>query len=91
MSTTTTDHTALSAIEASKRSAAQQAVKEHFDPTAKFVGIGSGSTIVYVVEAISAIEDPRVKRIQFVPTGYQSRRVRPYPFTDQTNLLLTIP
>jgi len=77
MSTHTTESATLSAIEASKRSAAQQAVKEHFDPSAKYIGIGSGSTIVYVVEAISAIDDPRVKEIRFVPTGYQSRRVHP--------------
>jgi ribose 5-phosphate isomerase A len=76
MSPNTTESDALSAIEASKRSAAQQAVKDHFDPSAKYIGIGSGSTIVYVVEAISAIDDPRVKEIRFVPTGYQSRRVQ---------------
>ncbi|KAL6719376.1 ribose-5-phosphate isomerase rki1 [Lecanora helva] len=66
--------TASSDIESAKRNAAQQAVKEHFDPTAKYVGIGSGSTIVYVVEAIKAINDPRIANIDFVPTGYQSRQ-----------------
>ena len=65
----------LSDIESAKRNAAQQAVKEHFDPTAKYIGIGSGSTIVYVVEAIKALNDPRIKDIDFVPTGYQSRQV----------------
>lgn len=68
--------TQLSAIESAKRAAAQLAVKEHFNPEARYVGIGSGSTIVYVVEAIQELKDPRVKNILFVPTGYQSRQVR---------------
>ena len=70
---------AASDIEAAKRNAAQQAVKEHFDPAAKFVGIGSGSTIVYVVDAIKQLDDPRIKDISFVPTGYQSRQVQSQP------------
>lgn len=69
--------TQLSAIETAKRAAAQLAVKEHFNPEARYVGIGSGSTIVYVVEAIQELNDPRVQNILFVPTGYQSRQVRP--------------
>lgn len=84
-----TEHTTLSAIEASKRSAAQQAVKEHFDPSAKYIGIGSGSTIVYVVQAIGALDDPRVKDIRFVPTGYQSRRVHCSQASVTKNLLTT--
>lgn len=67
--------TQLSAIETAKRAAAQLAVKEHFNPEARYVGIGSGSTIVYVVEAIQELNDPRVQNILFVPTGYQSRQV----------------
>ncbi len=66
----------LSPIESAKRSAAQLAVKEHFNPEARYVGIGSGTTIVYVVEAIKELEDPRIQNIHFVPTGYQSRQVR---------------
>lgn len=62
-------------IEAAKRKAAQKAVDDHFDPTAKYIGIGSGTTIVYVVEAIQALKDDRIKEINFVPTGYQSRQV----------------
>ncbi|KAK3174270.1 hypothetical protein OEA41_001514 [Lepraria neglecta] len=38
--------TALSDIENAKRNAARAAVAEHFDPAARYVGIGSGSTIV---------------------------------------------
>lgn len=62
-------------IETAKRNAAQKAVADHFDPSARYVGIGSGSTIVYVVEAIKALKDERVSRINYVPTGYQSRQV----------------
>ncbi|MCJ1275710.1 ribose-5-phosphate isomerase rki1 [Puttea exsequens] len=72
---TAEDQAASSAIESAKRAAAQRAVKDHFDPTARYVGIGSGSTIVYVVEAIQALSDPRIQNISFVPTGYQSRQV----------------
>lgn len=68
--------TQLSAIESAKRAAARLAVEEHFNPEARYVGIGSGTTIVYVVEAIQELKDPRVQNILFVPTGYQSRQVR---------------
>lgn len=61
-------------IEASKRTAAGQAVKENFPPDPQFVGIGSGTTIVYVVEAIKAL-DQDVSRVCFVPTGSQSRQL----------------
>jgi ribose 5-phosphate isomerase A len=60
-------------IEAAKKAAAIQAVSDHFDPNATHVGIGSGTTIVYVVEAIKdASTNPQIR---FVPTGYQSRQV----------------
>ena len=62
-------------IESAKRAAAQRAVAEHFKPTYKYVGIGSGSTIVYVVEAIKALSLPNIAELRFVPTGYQSRQV----------------
>jgi ribose 5-phosphate isomerase A len=61
-------------IEAAKRNAAVQAVADHFDSNATYVGIGSGTTIVYVVEAIQAL-NVDTKHIRFVPTGYQSRQV----------------
>jgi ribose 5-phosphate isomerase A len=60
-------------IESAKRAAAKQAVTDHFDPSASNVGIGSGTTIVYVVEAIK--EASTNPAIRFVPTGYQSRQV----------------
>lgn len=86
MSTTTTNQNPPSDIEAAKRNAAQQAVKEHFDPAAKYVGIGSGSTIVHVVEAIKTFNDPRIKDINFVPTGYQSRQV----YNDQGPIAIAV-
>ena len=61
-------------IESAKRNAAIRAVADYFDPKAKFIGIGSGSTIVYVVEAIQALKVDTTA-IRFVPTGYQSRQV----------------
>ncbi|KAF2682074.1 ribose-5-phosphate isomerase [Lentithecium fluviatile CBS 122367] len=60
-------------IESAKRAAAKQAVADYFDPTASNVGIGSGTTIVYVVDAIK--ETSTNPAIRFVPTGYQSRQV----------------
>ncbi|KAF2143060.1 uncharacterized protein K452DRAFT_286685 [Aplosporella prunicola CBS 121167] len=60
-------------VEEAKRAAAIRAVEDHFDPSARYVGIGSGTTIVYVVEAIK--QRSTNTSIQFVPTGYQSRQV----------------
>lgn len=62
-------------FEAAKRNAANKAVADHFDLTAKYVGIGSGSTIVYVVEAIRALNDDRVRKILYIPTGNSSRQL----------------
>lgn len=53
--TTTTTAAAVDMIESAKRKAAFKAVDDHFDPQRmQFVGIGSGSTIIYGVEAIKA-------------------------------------
>ncbi|KAK3627731.1 ribose-5-phosphate isomerase rki1 [Elasticomyces elasticus] len=66
-------------IEAAKRKAAFKAVEEHFDSSMRFVGIGSGSTIVYGVEAIKTHLEknpPADKHMNwFVPTGWNSRKV----------------
>lgn len=65
-------------IEEAKRRAASQAALEHFSPSFTYVGVGSGTTIVYVVDKIREIlgqaENPN-PQIRFVPTGYQSRQV----------------
>ncbi len=62
-------------FEDAKRNAANAAVAAHFDLSARYIGIGSGSTITYVVEAIQALSSPLITSINFVPTGYQSRQV----------------
>ena len=62
-------------IESAKRNAASHAVKDHFPKNASYIGIGSGTTIVFVVEAIKALNDPHTTDIQFVPTGYQSSQL----------------
>ena len=62
------------AIEAAKKTAAFTAVKNHFPKNPRFVGIGSGSTIRYVVEAIADL-DIDTSTINFIPTGYQSRQL----------------
>ncbi|KAL8732520.1 MAG: hypothetical protein Q9166_002734 [cf. Caloplaca sp. 2 TL-2023] len=65
-------------IEIAKKNAAVKAVEDHFDPNARYIGIGSGSTIVFVVKAIQNLAKERkenISRILFVPTGYQSRQV----------------
>lgn len=77
----TTSTSALSAaeqaslVEESKRAAAYEAVKEHMDLTYTHVGIGSGSTVIYVVEAIAALGREATSRMAFFPTGEQSREL----------------
>lgn len=69
----------LDAIESAKRKAAFRAVQDHFKSSYNFVGIGSGSTIVYGVEAIkhhlSTNPPPQNHMNWFVPTGWNSRKV----------------
>lgn len=64
----------MAEIEAAKKAAAIEAVKNHFPSSPRFVGIGSGTTIVYVVEAIKT-SGVDVSRVGFVPTGYQSKQL----------------
>ncbi|KAF7910488.1 uncharacterized protein EAE98_012020 [Botrytis deweyae] len=71
----TYDYANLSPVEASKRRAAYKAVEDHFDPSYKYVGIGSGSTVVYVVEAIAAKGRDITSKMIFVPTGDQSKQL----------------
>ena len=61
-------------IEAAKRAAAQEAVKQNFPESPRFVGIGSGTTVKYVVESIKELGRD-VSRVGFVPTGYQSKQL----------------
>ncbi|KAM0716966.1 hypothetical protein Q7P37_006818 [Cladosporium fusiforme] len=69
----------LDNIESAKRKAAFRAVQDHFKSEYRFVGIGSGSTIVYGVEAIkhhlATNPPPQGHMNWFVPTGWNSRKV----------------
>ncbi|KAJ8060591.1 hypothetical protein OCU04_010902 [Sclerotinia nivalis] len=71
----TYDYSNLSPVEASKRRAAYKAVEDHFDSSYKYIGIGSGSTVVYVVEAIAAKGRDITSHMIFVPTGDQSKQL----------------
>ena len=62
-------------VEASKRLAAFQAVKDHLLPEYTRIGIGSGSTVVYVVEAIAALGPAATAGMSFYPTGAQSEQL----------------
>jgi ribose 5-phosphate isomerase A len=59
-------------VESSKRAAAFQAVKEHLEPGYRRIGVGSGSTVIYVVEAIAALGKDVTSPMRFYPTGEQS-------------------
>ncbi|OAA68317.1 ribose 5-phosphate isomerase a [Niveomyces insectorum RCEF 264] len=60
-------------LELSKKTAAYQAVQEHMLESYRHVGIGSGTTVVYVVEAIASLGSAVTSGITFYPTGDQSR------------------
>ncbi|PGH08098.1 ribose 5-phosphate isomerase A [Helicocarpus griseus UAMH5409] len=64
----------MSTVEDAKRNASTEAVAKHYPKNPKFVGIGSGTTIVYVVEAIKAL-GVDTSSTGFVPTGYQSNQL----------------
>jgi ribose 5-phosphate isomerase A len=61
-------------IEEAKRAAAKVAVETHYPKDARWVGIGSGTTVVYVVEAINAL-GVDTSATKYVPTGYQSKQL----------------
>ncbi|OAX43409.1 ribose 5-phosphate isomerase [Rhizopogon vinicolor AM-OR11-026] len=65
----------LTAIEQSKRLAAYTAVDKHILPEHKVIGIGSGSTVPYVVERIVAQGRELNKDRMFIPTGFQSKEL----------------
>ncbi|KAI1340359.1 ribose 5-phosphate isomerase A [Xylariaceae sp. FL0016] len=56
-------------VESAKRAACQQAVADNFKPEFKYVGIGSGSTVAYVVAAIAGLGPSVTGSMKFVPTG----------------------
>ncbi|KAI6044559.1 ribose 5-phosphate isomerase A-domain-containing protein [Pisolithus marmoratus] len=65
----------LSVIEQSKRLAAYTAVDQHILPHHKVIGIGSGSTVPYVVERIVQQGEELNKDRVFIPTGFQSKEL----------------
>lgn len=68
----------MSNVEAAKKVAAFQAVDDHLPTDAKVVGIGSGSTVVYVVERIVEMRKKNPQQFAstvFVPTGFQSKNL----------------
>ncbi|KAL4868642.1 hypothetical protein BDV12DRAFT_196993 [Aspergillus spectabilis] len=61
-------------VETAKRAAGKAAVDNHYPKNAKIVGIGSGSTIVYVVKAIQELGID-TSGTKYVPTGFQSKQL----------------
>ncbi|KIL64942.1 hypothetical protein M378DRAFT_186577 [Amanita muscaria Koide BX008] len=62
-------------IEESKRLAAYTAVDQHVKPEHKVIGIGSGSTVPYVVDRIVQQGNGLNKDRVFIPTGFQSKQL----------------
>ena len=69
----TSSQSAAALVESAKKSAAYQAVDDHLLPEYKYVGIGSGSTVVYVVDAIVSKGPEFYSNMTFIPTGSQSK------------------
>ncbi|KAG6373042.1 hypothetical protein JVT61DRAFT_7099 [Boletus reticuloceps] len=65
----------LPGIEGAKRLAAYTAVDKHILPHHKIIGIGSGSTVPYVVERIMQQGTELNKGRTFIPTGFQSKEL----------------
>ncbi|KAK0437821.1 ribose 5-phosphate isomerase A-domain-containing protein [Armillaria borealis] len=65
----------LSVIERSKQLAAWTAVDQHIKPEHRVIGIGSGSTVPYVVERIVMQGYQANKDRVFIPTGFQSKEL----------------
>ncbi|CAK9437866.1 uncharacterized protein LODBEIA_P22440 [Lodderomyces beijingensis] len=63
----------MSQVEAAKKLAAYRAVDENLPPNAKVVGIGSGSTVVYVAERIGQL--PNKDDFICISTGFQSKQL----------------
>ncbi|KAI8069963.1 ribose 5-phosphate isomerase A-domain-containing protein [Gongronella butleri] len=58
-------------IEQGKKLAAYAAVDEYIRADHKVIGIGSGSTVVYVVERI--LQKPELRNLVYIPTSFQSK------------------
>ncbi|KAK2459995.1 hypothetical protein APHAL10511_008001 [Amanita phalloides] len=66
---------AVDVIEQSKKLAAYTAVDRHVKPEHKIIGIGSGSTVPYVVDRIVQQGQEVNKDRVFIPTGFQSKQL----------------
>ncbi|OWB64824.1 hypothetical protein B5S30_g145 [[Candida] boidinii] len=60
-------------VEQSKKLAAYSAVDDNLQPEYKVIGIGSGSTVVYVAERIGQLENKQ--NFTCIPTGFQSKQL----------------
>ncbi|KAF8906894.1 ribose-5-phosphate isomerase [Mucidula mucida] len=65
----------LTVIEKSKQLAAWTAVDQHIKPEHRVIGIGSGSTVPYVVERIVMQGLEANQERVFIPTGFQSKEL----------------
>lgn len=66
-------HRMSSLVESAKKAAAYRAVDENFPAHAKVVGVGSGSTVVYVAERLGQLRNKDT--FVCVPTGFQSQQL----------------
>nr|CAG8602536.1 15306_t:CDS:2 [Entrophospora candida] len=65
----------LSPLDKSKRSAAYRAVDVCITSEVKLIGIGSGSTVLYVIERILQRSKELNNQCVFIPTSFQSRQL----------------
>lgn len=62
-----------SLVDQAKKAAAYKAVDENFPKDAKVVGVGSGSTVVFVAERLGQL--PNKNSFVCIPTGFQSKQL----------------
>lgn len=65
--------TMASLVDQAKKAAAYKAVDDNFPKTAKVVGVGSGSTVVFVAERLGQL--PNKSQFVCIPTGFQSKQL----------------
>lgn len=62
-----------SLVDQAKKAAAYKAVDENFPENAKVIGVGSGSTVVFVAERLGQL--PNKSLFVCIPTGFQSKQL----------------
>lgn len=60
-------------VDQAKKAAAYRSVDENFPESAKVVGVGSGSTVVFVAERLGQL--PNKDQFVCIPTGFQSKQL----------------